>query len=1278
MRRVPILALVLSVFVSSTALAQVVGVVEITSRHMVWDPVSQRLYASVQTPAAYSDSVAVIDPLSGTVERYIQVGATPNRLAVSDDGQFLYVALDGDHAICRVPLATFTVDQRIPLGASKDGTPYAALSVAVRPGAPRTIAVLLDRAGATWYADSLTIFDDGVPGRSAESQGAGRVLFSHDGSLIYGTYEEGGALVRWTLSDTALVCNDYAGMGRPGRGLFERDGLLYYGDGSVIDPQRRAVVGRFTPGSLLALDPAGDLAYRVDDFRNKLLAFDARTMRFAWAVDIPDIRVDLNSALFAWGHRQLALQHSGAVTFFDVAHRHRLTLSGGSADATIFSTPSGIDCGIAPWDPDCSTLFPEGSQVTLRTQVGSTTKFARWEGDPDCGDGVITMTSDITCRAVFESLSTGLGLALPMEATDVAYAEVTGKVYASVAGTDPIYGNTITEIDPDTGAIGRSVVVRSDPSMLRVAADGRRLYTLVNDQTALQWVDLTTMTAGSLQPFGVDQDLKRTRRATSYAIFPTDRDRVAVWHETRGASIYSAGLAEPSALDDLYQTVSFMAVSALGDRFYAASNSLLSRYTVTPTGVGAQEWGRPLSQVADFAADRIYTNDGRVLDAETLSLQARMSPVAGTLSRIFLDATRGVLYGQTWPQPTVNEPLFARYDAATGEFKDFRPGPPLVQGVSAGPNRLALLGQHSVVLFDYSEPLRHTLSLSSSVPGLTLTVSPPDVNGQSSGGTPFSLLYDRGTIVTVTAPASAEGTPFLVWLDQRNEELGRVNPLEWTAAAPLHATVVYRFPAPTIAKVSPSMGPPSGGTAITIKGANFRAPVSVKVGWVAATDVVLIDSSTITATVPAGATGSACVKVEIGDGQYVYGTFTYGPAAIMKSLLSTPDGPFKVGTPVTWTATAGEGLGPVYQFWLQDPAGKWSLLRDWDVWSKVTWTPPRVGLYAVEARVRSYASDAEYDSRLSTGRFSAVEEPQGGDPGDIPVPGDYDGDHLTDVAVFRPSTGYWYIMRSSFPTSRTGKLSIRWGLPTDVPVPGDYDGDGKADIGVWRPSTGHWYVLLSSRGYSMNNYLDVQWGYPTDRPMPGDYDGDGRTDIGVWRPSTGHWYVLLSSESYWPGSYLDVLWGYATDQPLLGDFDGDGRADIGVWRPSTGYWYVLWSSQQYRASTYLAAQWGFSTDVPQVGDFDGDGKADIAVWRPSTGYWYARLSGQGYATSSYLAKQWGLPTDLPVPGDYDGDGKTDFSVHRRSDATSYVLDSSHTYGYDFYRWIVCGSWLTGA
>ena len=92
-----------------------------------------------------------------------------------------------------------------------------------------------------------------------------------------------------------------------------------------------------------------------------------------------------------------------------------------------------------------------------------------------------------------------------------------------------------------------------------------------------------------------------------------------------------------------------------------------------------------------------------------------------------------------------------------------------------------------------------------------------------------------------------------------------------------------------------------------------------------------------------------------------------------------------------------------------------------------------------------------------------------------------------------------------------------WG--TDKLVPADYDGDGKADIAIYRPSTGMWYVIKSGGGY-----IYKQWGINTDIPVPADYNGDGKADVSIYRPSTGIWYITDSA-----GGYIYPQWGINTD-----------------------------------------------------------------------------------------------------------------------------------------------------
>ena len=87
------------------------------------------------------------------------------------------------------------------------------------------------------------------------------------------------------------------------------------------------------------------------------------------------------------------------------------------------------------------------------------------------------------------------------------------------------------------------------------------------------------------------------------------------------------------------------------------------------------------------------------------------------------------------------------------------------------------------------------------------------------------------------------------------------------------------------------------------------------------------------------------------------------------------------------------------------------------------------------------------------------------------------GSGITQLGLFRPNTGEWFLNRNgnrSWNNCKKDTCLTNFGKAGDLPVIGDWNGTGISKIGVFRPSTGEWFLDLNGNGKWDGPGIDLQ------------------------------------------------------------------------------------------------------------------------------------------------------------------------------------------------------------
>jgi Autotransporter beta-domain/Bacterial Ig-like domain (group 3)/IPT/TIG domain len=181
--------------------------------------------------------------------------------------------------------------------------------------------------------------------------------------------------------------------------------------------------------------------------------------------------------------------------------------------------------------------------------------------------------------------------------------------------------------------------------------------------------------------------------------------------------------------------------------------------------------------------------------------------------------------------------------------------------------------------------------------GTAVTIAGTNFTGATSitigGIAPTAVTVVSATSITATTPAHAAGAVSVVVTTPAGTGTG-TNLFTYTAPVSV---------LPTVTAVSPSTGPPAGGTSVTITGTNFIGATAVMFGGAKAAFFTIVSATSISARSPAGS-GTVHVTVITAAGTSATGAgdqFNYARVATSLNLTSSPN-PSNVGQAVTFTA----------------------------------------------------------------------------------------------------------------------------------------------------------------------------------------------------------------------------------------------------------------------------------------------------------------------------------------------------------------------------------------
>jgi uncharacterized protein (TIGR03437 family) len=584
---------------------------------IVWDPTRSRFFASS------GSSVLVINPESVQVEDSISTGDVAEKIAVSGDGQYLYVSIQSRRVVRRYNVQSRTQDLEFSLGTDRGGERWWAAALVVLPGQPQAVLVSLfssSSLGSGQIDGRVAVFDRGVQ----RPETVGLIVDSFyvrpsDGSI----YGRGRA---WDgappFDEPRLPSHQIYWFNVSATGIAATNSVPIVLDGPIV-----------WHGNLVT--DRGGLVFDLD--AKATLGVAAR----------PDPSNDVSSCVIATDpadRSAIAFHREGQVGRFakySLAD-FRQTLATGSVNAErrdVDSACSSLNI-VRTWGTN-GFLF----SIFQHSGGGSRLVFLK----------ATDWTPVATAAAPTPTYEPAGVIRIPVRVNDIVFDETRNRIWASIPGNQGQIGNSVVSINPATGTFEDIVYAGSEPGVLARSSEGNQIFVGLKSTPVVNSIDLNSRVI--TRSFSVldSTPLNGTFwNVSGIAAVPNQNDSVAVvrFNDASSTAVYDSGIPRPNLSKTRMTTLrpsgdpTFLYGTDLSRRNANYEHPLYrvkldSNGLQVPTFLGpALMQNQAVFNPFVFHRDRIYTNSGRIYSAD-------LKQVLGSL------AVSTLVYGRASSAPVI-------------------------------------------------------------------------------------------------------------------------------------------------------------------------------------------------------------------------------------------------------------------------------------------------------------------------------------------------------------------------------------------------------------------------------------------------------------------------------------------------------------------------------------------------------------------------------------------------------------------------------------------------